>query len=88
MWDLIVSVPDHCLSFYFSNLKEKQLEVSDIITDRHSQVRKWLKTDHPEIQHWFDVWHIEKCKQNDCSLNIFFQLYLRHSEIMSLFRGE
>ena len=20
MWDLIVSVPDHCLSFYFSNL--------------------------------------------------------------------
>ena len=19
MWDLIVSVPDHCLSFYFSN---------------------------------------------------------------------
>ena len=29
MWDLIVSVPDHCLSFYFShkisNLKEKVL---------------------------------------------------------------
>ena len=21
MWDLIVSVPDHCLSFYFSNQK-------------------------------------------------------------------
>ena len=21
MWDLIVSVPDHCLSFYFSNAK-------------------------------------------------------------------
>ena len=20
MWDLIVSVPDHCLSFYFTNL--------------------------------------------------------------------
>ena len=20
MWDLIVSVPDHCFSFYFSNL--------------------------------------------------------------------
>ena len=20
MWDLIVSVPDHCLSFYFANL--------------------------------------------------------------------
>ena len=22
MWDLIVSVPDHCLSFYFDNLKK------------------------------------------------------------------
>ena len=21
MWDLIVSVPDHCLSFYFTNFK-------------------------------------------------------------------
>ena len=24
MWDLIVSVPDHCLSFYFSMLGEKK----------------------------------------------------------------
>ena len=22
MWNLIVSVPDHCLSFYFSNLRK------------------------------------------------------------------
>ena len=22
MWDLIVSVPDHCLSFYFANMIE------------------------------------------------------------------
>ena len=22
MWDLIVSVPDHCLSFYFANMTE------------------------------------------------------------------
>ena len=26
MWDLIVSVPDHCLSFYFGNVeKDRQL---------------------------------------------------------------
>ena len=25
MWDLIVSVPDHCLSFYFFNPKERQI---------------------------------------------------------------
>ena len=22
MWDVIVSVPDHCLSFYFANISE------------------------------------------------------------------
>ena len=26
MWDLIVSVPDHCLSFYFSIYKAKSLD--------------------------------------------------------------
>ena len=25
MWDLIVLVPDHCLSFYFPNLSQKVL---------------------------------------------------------------
>ena len=24
MWDLIVSVPDHCLSFYYSCIKKKK----------------------------------------------------------------
>ena len=28
MWDLIVSVPDHCLSFYFSSLLETQNGIS------------------------------------------------------------
>ena len=26
MWDLIVSVPDHCLSFYFGQLKWESLK--------------------------------------------------------------
>ena len=25
MWDLIVSVPDHCLSFYFESLDEDRI---------------------------------------------------------------
>ena len=28
MWDLIVSVPDHCLSFYFGNTASKVFENS------------------------------------------------------------
>ena len=28
MWDLIVSVPDHCLSFYFVNCAKLSVEVN------------------------------------------------------------
>ena len=28
MWDLIVSVPDHCLSFYFENITRCQETMS------------------------------------------------------------
>ena len=24
MWDLIVSIPDHCLSFYFANVSDEK----------------------------------------------------------------
>ena len=33
MWDLIVSVPDHCLSFYFVNVPLHNINVSsDLVT--------------------------------------------------------
>ena len=28
MWNLIVSVPDHCLSFYFSSLLKTQNDIN------------------------------------------------------------
>ena len=31
MWDLIVSVPDHCLSVYFFSLKEKEDRMDAIV---------------------------------------------------------
>ena len=37
MWDLVVSVPDHCLSFYFDPLtKEKKTRSSCISTNRNN----------------------------------------------------
>ena len=33
MWDLIVSVPDHCLSFYFNNRKYILIMVTQPIFD-------------------------------------------------------
>ena len=32
MWDLIVSVPDHCLSFYLDTLKTQRFTSTDSFT--------------------------------------------------------
>ncbi|KAL3877441.1 hypothetical protein ACJMK2_035147 [Sinanodonta woodiana] len=45
-----------CLAF----LSSEDVTVSHLITDRHSQVKKYLKDKHPEIMHMFDVWHVAK----------------------------
>lgn len=44
--------------------QENQLIVSDIITDRHSSVKKYLREEQPTIRHWFDVWHVAKGTEN------------------------
>ena len=37
MWDLIVSVPDHCLSFYFSFSGETRFALSNASGKTHKQ---------------------------------------------------
>ena len=37
MWDLIVSVPDHCLSFYFSSICFEDIEEKHIFTSIKGQ---------------------------------------------------
>ena len=34
MWDLIVSVPDHCLSFYFASVEHFEKWVSSVFLFR------------------------------------------------------
>ncbi|XP_064649988.1 uncharacterized protein LOC135501681 [Lineus longissimus] len=45
-----------CLQF----LGDKSMNVTHIITDRHSQIKKYLRETWPAIIHWFDVWHVAK----------------------------
>ena len=40
MWDLIVSVPDHCLSFYFSVVRNS--EGSGRLCDKYHNLMSWL----------------------------------------------
>lgn len=41
-------------------ITDEKLEMSHLVTDRHSQIKKYMKDTHPNIIHWFDCWHIAK----------------------------
>ena len=41
-------------------LAEKQIQVSTVVTDCHKQISEYLRTEHPDIVHQYDVWHIAK----------------------------
>ncbi|XP_077564047.1 uncharacterized protein LOC144179529 isoform X2 [Haemaphysalis longicornis] len=41
-------------------LEESGVRVTEAVTDRHPQVRKYFKTEKPEVDHRFDAWHV--CK--------------------------
>ena len=44
------------LDFLIAN----SLEVGTLITDRHSQISKFVGKQFPAIEHRYDVWHISK----------------------------
>ena len=33
----------------------KDLTVGTLVTDRHQQMTKWIKEEHPNVKHYFDV---------------------------------
>eukprot|EP00105_Crassostrea_gigas_P041763 XP_019925911.1 PREDICTED: uncharacterized protein LOC109619685 [Crassostrea gigas] len=43
-----------------AKIAEEELQVSHLVTDRHSQIKKYMREVHPEVVHWFDCWHIAK----------------------------
>jgi len=36
------------------------LTIEEIITDRHKQNNKWIKTNLPGAKHLYDIWHVSK----------------------------
>ena len=41
-------------------INEYGMEIGTLITDRHQQISKWLRETHPDIKHYYDVWHLAK----------------------------
>lgn len=46
-----------------AKLAEEQISPSHLVTERHSQIKKFMGEGHPEITLWFDCWHIAKGKK-------------------------
>lgn len=40
--------------------KNQNFNIKLFLTDRHKGIRFYIRTQHPEIQHEFDVWHLSK----------------------------
>ncbi|KAE9524465.1 hypothetical protein AGLY_015186 [Aphis glycines] len=40
--------------------KNQHFNIKLFLTDRHKGIRFYIRTQHPEIQHEFDVWHLSK----------------------------
>ena len=40
--------------------KDENITPTQIITDRHTQIRKYTRKKEPGINHQFDVWHFVK----------------------------
>ncbi|XP_071950777.1 uncharacterized protein [Antedon mediterranea] len=41
-------------------LKENNIAISTLVTDRHCQIKKWVRENLPDTKHKFDLWHIAK----------------------------
>lgn len=39
---------------------QDHVNITTLVTDRHSMVKKYMRNFHPEKHHYFDVWHIAK----------------------------
>ncbi|XP_033096404.1 uncharacterized protein LOC117100721 [Anneissia japonica] len=43
-----------------ASLRECGVSINTLVTDRHSQIRKWMKDNPADVHHKCDIWHISK----------------------------
>ena len=45
-----------------SFLQKHSLDIGLLVTDRHTQIAKWMRENHSSIDHRYDAWHLAKGK--------------------------
>ena len=59
-WEEATTWKKEGLSRVLKFLQQKHLVVKTLVTDRHRQINKWLRESYPEINHYYDTWHVAK----------------------------
>ena len=61
----------------FREISDAGLKVETFVSDRHRGIAKWIKGDHPDTNHFFDLWHVARglskkllkaSKEKDCEI--------------------
>ena len=47
-------------SHFMDKFCKKEISISSLTTDRHVQIRSYVKKEHPQIKNDFDAWHVVK----------------------------
>jgi hypothetical protein len=55
-------------------MKNNNVKIKELITDRHTQVSAYMASENPDVQHTYDVWHVAKGEQKLTELNGLFQI--------------
>ncbi len=53
------------------SLREADLNVNKLVTDRNRSLAKYVRENKPTILHMYDVWHIAKCNRS-YGFNVIF----------------
>jgi hypothetical protein len=52
---------------------ERHVKVKDLVTDRHSMVKKYTRENHTDKNHYFDVWYVPK----GMIISLMFGMFLK-----------
>ena len=50
-------------------LEDRDLEIKEIVTDRHPSIQKHIREKMKQTRHYFDIWHIAKSNVDLAFLN-------------------
>ena len=62
----------------FNVLDANRIEMDSLITDHHMSVQKYMRENRPMVKHYYDIWHMAKCKLiiQYKSLSLYFKFVI------------